>query len=105
MADQNQSSHPLSDQLADQLQHLLRILRIQRTSRLIGQHQPRPIGQRSRHRDALLLSDGELSRLVVQPLGQTPLLPEMPGPLGVVGRPVKLMPSSTFSSAVKPGNR
>ena len=86
VADEQQARADLLAQLADQGQHLLGGLRVERPGRLVGQHDLRAVGQCPGDGHPLLLADAELRRLVVQPVGQPDLPEQVPGPLRV-GRP------------------
>ena len=54
--------------------------------RFVGEDHPRPVGQRPRHRHALLLAGGELGGAVVEPVPQIDRREECHGP-GTVGTP------------------
>ena len=58
------------DQLRQRVEHMVRRVRIEIAGRLVGQQDPRHIGDRARDRDALLLAARELGRPVRQPLAE-----------------------------------
>ena len=62
--------------LANDVDHLLLIASVNVCGRLVGQHDSRLVGQRSRDRDALLLTDGKLSRLMVRTMGESDAVEE-----------------------------
>ena len=86
VADEQQARVDFRAQLADQVEHLLGVLRVERAGRLVGEHQLRAVRQRPGDGDALLLADGEFFGLVVQPVGQADLVEQVLRPRRVAGR-------------------
>ena len=56
----------IADQLDELVEHAVRRRFVEIAGRFVGEHQQRPVRQRARHRDALLLAARKLARLVVQ---------------------------------------
>ena len=59
--------------LEQELEHLIRGLRIEIAGRLVGEHEARLEHERARHRDALALAAGELADRVVHAVLETHL--------------------------------
>ena len=83
------------------------VRRIEIAGRLVGQQQPRHVGDRARDRDALLLAAGELGRPVRQPLGEAQIGQQLARALARLARdrPRIICGSMTFSTAENSGSR
>ncbi len=98
---------PTSEQrLADQVQHLLGVGGVEGAGGLIGEDELGAIGQSAGDGDALLLADGEFlgadsSGGRLRPTSSRRCSAQFRS----WARPVKVMPSRTFSRAVNPGRR
>src|SRR5690348_8794945 len=84
MAHQQQRGIRFATEIADQIEYLLRVLRIECAGGLIGQHERRTVCNCPSDRDSLLLSDRKLFRLVVQSIRQSDLREEMLRPCRIV---------------------
>ena len=75
--------------LADQIDDLLLIARVDVGGRLIGQEQARPVGQGPGDGHALLLADREGRRLVRRAVRQAHAVEQVPGPRRVLAAAAK----------------
>ncbi len=83
--------------------HTARRPGVQIAGRLVGQKDARPVGQRARDGDALLLAAGQLRRPVGQPLAQTQHAEQ---PLGLLLRPRHaICPRSSGAAPHSPARR
>src|SRR5262249_59218296 len=57
------------------------------TGRLVCEQQPRGVDQRARNGDALLLSSGQLIRMVTEPIAQTHRAQRLTGAFAALGAP------------------
>ena len=64
-------------QLADQLVDDGGVLRVELAGRLVGEQEPRAVGERGAERDPLLLAAGELVRVGVEPVLETDLAEQL----------------------------
>ena len=92
-------------ELADQLVDDGCVLRVELAGRLVGEQEPRAVGERGAERDPLLLAAGELVRVGVEPVFETDLAEQLGGRLrrSRGDSPASASRSETSSPAVSSG--
>ena len=69
----------LADELAEHVVDLVGGGGVELAGRLVGEEDPRPVGERRAERDALLLAAGQLGRPTVALLAETDALEQLVG--------------------------